>query len=175
MRPLINTPIMAAGLDIPITIVFGLIFYLVYDIVSDIISYSRKKLWISNVGNRELIQETIWFTNDILYEKKIRQFPAFAISYYKHRRFLGVYDNSKIIIYVKNATDAASIVGITLHEVNHYIQHQTNMKEYSKYEYYSLKFGNDQNPLEKESREFADKWTEPCLKHLLTRNVVKLQ
>ncbi len=161
--------------EVPLPIILGLFFYLLIDIVSDILSLLREKEWITNVGYRELIQETIWFTNDILYEKKIRQFPSFAISYYRHRRFLGVYDNHKIIIYVKNATDAASIVGITLHEVNHYIQHQTNMKEYSKYEYYSLKFGYDQNPLEKESREFADKWTEPCLKHLLTRNVVKLR
>lgn len=162
------------SVEISLPLILGLFFYMLVSIVFDIISNFRKKDWISNVGYRELIQETIWFTNDILYDKKINKFPVFTISYYKHKKFLGVYNDQKIIIYVKNTTDIVSIVGITLHEVNHYIQHKTNMKEYSKYEYYSLKFGYDENPLEQECRKFADKWTQPCLKHLLKKNVVKL-
>lgn len=163
------------SVEVYLPLLLGLFFYLIFDIVSDIFSHFKRKEWISNVGYRELIQETIWFTNDLLYDKKIKHFPRFKISYYHHKKFFGVYNDCIITIYVKNATDAASIVGITLHEVCHYIQHQSNMKEYSKYEYYSLKFGYDENPLEKECREFADKWTQPCLKHLLNKNVVKLQ
>lgn len=166
---------MDLSVEVSLPLILGLFLYLLIDFIADIVSHFRRKVWIANVGYRELIQETIWFTNDILYKKKINKFPAFTISYHKHKRFLGVYNDNKIIIYIKNATDAASIVSITLHEVNHYIQHQTNMKEYVKYEYYSLKFGYDENPLEMECRQFADKWTEPCLKHLLSKNVVKLQ
>lgn len=166
-------------MDIPIEVylplLLGLFFYLAVDIVSDIVAHFRKKVWVANVGYSKLVHETILFTNDILYQKGIKHFPSFKISYYPHKKFFGVYNDSNIIIYVKNATDAVSIVRITLHEVCHYIQHQSNMKEYSKYEYYSLKFGYDENPLEKECREFADKWTQPCLKHLLNKNVVKLQ
>lgn len=113
--------------------------------------------------------------NNILYDKKIKKFPTFTISYYQHKRFAGVYDGDKIKIYIKNTSDVESVVRITLHETCHYIQHKTNMGEYSKYEYYSVQFGYDENPLEKESYEFADKWTQPCLKHLLKKNVVKLQ
>lgn len=162
-------------MDILVGLIFGLCVYLLVDLILDILSSFKKKEWIANVRNKELIQETIWFTNDILYHKKINWFPTFTISYYKHKRFAGVYNGNKITIYIKNATDAVSIVRITLHEVNHYIQHHTNMKEYLKYEYYSEIYGYDDNPLEIECRQFADKWTHPCLKHLLSKNVVKLQ
>lgn len=163
------------SVEVYLPLLLGLFFYLVFDIVSDIISHFKRKEWISNVGYRELIQETIWFTDSILYDKKIKKFPAFTISHYKHKRFAGVYDGDKIKIYIKNASDVESVVRITLHEICHYIQHKTNMREYSKYDYYSLQFGYDENPLEKESYEFANKWTQPCLKHLLNKNVVKLQ
>lgn len=174
LRPLNNSPIMEAAIDISISIVFGLVFYLVFDIVSDIVYYFRKKEWISNVGSAELVRQTILFTNDILYYKKIKHFPSLKISYYKHKKFLGVYNDHKIIIYVKNATDAVSIIRITLHEVNHFIQHQTNLKEYSQYEYYSLKYGYNENPLEIECRKFEDEWLEPCLRHLKSKNIIRL-
>ena len=161
--------------EVSLPLILGLFFYLLIDIVSEIISHFRRKVWTSNVENKELIQETIWFTNDILYQKKIRMFPVFTISYYKHKRFAGVYDGNKITIYIKNTFDVESIVRITLHETCHYIQHHTQEKEYAKYEFNSLKFGYDNNPLESECRQFADKWKEPCLKHLLSKNVVKLQ
>ncbi len=157
-----------------ISIGVGILYFLI-NLVLYLKSVLFNTTWISNVSNRQLIQEVIWYCNDILYSKGIKHFPPFKISYYRHSKYLGVFNNKEIIIYIKNATDTISIVSITLHEVNHYIQHKTNTKEYSKYEYYSLKLGYDENPLEKECRQFADKWTQPCLKHLLNKNVVKLQ
>ena len=162
-------------IDISLSLAFGLAFYLLADIVSAIVAHFRKKIWVSNVRNTELVRETIRFTNDILYQKKIKHFPSFEISYYKHKRFLGVYNGSKIRIYVKNSTNAVDIVGITLHEVCHYIQHQTNIKEYSKYEYYSLQFGYDDNPLEKECRAFEKVWLQQCLQHLKSKHVLRLE
>lgn len=166
---------MEAVIDISIFIILGLFTYIVIDLISDLISLFKKKVWVSNVRNSQLVRETIIYTNDILYQKGIRHFPNFKISYYKHKRFLGVYNDSKIIIYVKNATNAVDIVGITLHEVNHYIQHKTNMKEYANYEYYSEIYGYINNPLEKECRKFEEDWLQPCLQSLKSKNIIRLE
>jgi len=154
-----------------ISIGVGILYFLI-NLVLYLKSVLFKTTWVSNVSDRQLIQEIIWYCSDILYSKGIKHFPPFKISYYRHSKYLGVFNNKEIIIYVKNATDTVSIVRITLHEVNHYIQHKTNMMEYSKYEYYSLKFGYDENPLEKECKQFADKWTQQCLKHLLSKKII---
>lgn len=132
-----------------------------------------KTKWISNVSHKRLIQEIIWYCNDILYQKGIKYFPVFKISYYQHKRFLGIFDNKKIVIYIKNNKDIQTITNTTLHELQHYIQYQSSLENYKKYEVYSKSLGYDNNPLEIESREFADKWLNPCMTFLQSKGIIQ--
>lgn len=149
-----------------------ILYFLVHGVLNIKLSlYKIEK--VSNVSNRKLIQEIIWFTDDILKGKGISSFPAFKISFYKHKRYLGVYANSGITIYIKNHKDIRMLISTVLHEVGHHIQYETNRKEYIRYEEYSRIFSHDKNPLEIECCQFADKWLSSCITHLRMKNITR--
>jgi Zn-dependent peptidase ImmA (M78 family) len=163
---------MSLGIIISLaSIGLGTLYFLI-NLISDIIPRMNKRNWISTVPKTRLIQEIIWFSNDLLYQKQIKYFPQFKLSYYQHKRYLGLFDNKKIVIYIKNNIDIHTIVHTTLHELQHYVQSQSNLVDYKKYEAYSKSLGYDNNPLEIESREFANKWLEPCMTFLHSKGVI---
>ncbi|MCJ7447738.1 MAG: hypothetical protein MUO72_08595 [Bacteroidales bacterium] len=163
---------MSIGIIISLASIGVGILYLLINLTSDIISRRNKRTWISTVPKTRLIQEIIWFSNDLLYQKQIKYFPTIKISYYKHKRYLGLFDNKKIVIYIKNNIDIQTIVHTTLHELQHYVQSQSNLVDYKRYEAYSKSLGYDNNPLEVECREFANKWLEPCMTFLQSKGVI---
>jgi Zn-dependent peptidase ImmA (M78 family) len=149
----------------------GILYFLV-NLVLYLKSGLFKTTWISTVSNKQIIQEIIWYCNDILYDKGIKHYPPFRLSHYKHRTYLGVFNNKGIVIYIKNNPDIQTLTNSVLHEINHYIQSQTEKKEYLRYEVYSKTLGYDKNPLEIECCHFADKWLKPCLRHLHNKNII---
>lgn len=154
-----------------ISIGVGILYFLV-NLVLCLKSVLFKITWVSTVSNKQMIQEIIWYCNDILYNKGIKYFPLFRISYYRHRSYLGVFKNKEIVIYIKNNPNIQTLTNSVLHEVNHFVQSQTDTKEYLKYEVYSKTLGYDKNPLEIECCHFADKWLKPCLRHLDNKNII---
>jgi len=130
-----------------------------------------KKIWVSNASDTRLIKETILFTGDILYQKGVKHYPTFKISYYKHPKYGGIYCNNKIVIYIKNSTDLQDTLTITLHEICHHLQNHTN-KQYSRYDEFTKAWGYYNNPFEDEARNFAYEWLEPCIKHLASKGII---
>lgn len=155
-----------------ISIGIGILYFLV-NLVLYLKSVLFKTTWVSNVTNVQMIQEIIWYCNDILYLKGINHFPPFRISYYKHRSYLGVFNNKEIVIYIKNNPDIQTLTNSVLHEVSHFIQCQTDTKEYLKYEVYTKTLGYNSNPLEIQCIKFAEKWTTPCLCHLRSKKIIR--
>ena len=150
----------------------GILYFLV-NLVLCLKSVLFKTTWVSTVSNRQMIQEIIWYCNDILYNKGIKYFPPFRISYYRHRSYLGVFNNREIVIYIKNNSNIQTLTNSVLHEVNHFVQSQTDTKEYLKYEVYTKTLGYNSNPLEIQCIKFAEKWTTPCLEHLKSKNIIR--
>jgi len=134
---------------------------------------SDKDPYVSLVPSTKLIQEIIWFTNDILYEKNIKHFPEFTVSYHKHKKYNGVLKNSRIVIYINNHNTTRDIVNSVCHEVGHFIQLKTQRDDFYLYDNYTKKFGYWNNPLERASRKFASSLEDDCLKHLLTKKIIK--
>ncbi len=132
-----------------------------------------KKVWTMNVSYLRLVKETILFTGEILYQKGVRQYPTFRISYYKHKKFKGYYRDSKIVIYINNNNDVPELIETVLHEVCHHIQFRSQLyKHWKPYEYYNAIGWGRNNPYEAEAREFAYKCIEPCLKHLEGKKII---
>jgi len=143
-----------------------LILYLIIDLIGDIKSLIFKNKWIVNVSSTRLVKEILLFTNDILWDNGIKDFPHYKVSYYRHKKYLGYYSNSTIVIYINNHKDPDSIVNTILHEISHFIQDLTDKEKYDKYEVYARRFGYVLNPLELECHLFAHKWSGACMDHL---------
>ncbi len=135
------------------------------------------KKWKANVPYTKLVKEIIHYTGTILYENKVKRFPTFDIKYYKSKKFMGVYygSNDHISIYLKNHENIPSIVDTVLHEVARHIQNKSRNKEFKLYNSYSNSYGYRDNPLEIDSREFATKWTQHCLKYLESRKLISIK
>ena len=154
--------------------VLGLAYiYFLSSLISDIKSFFNYRRCISTVSTNRLVQEIILFTNDILVENGITYFPPYKISYHPHKKFLGTFDDTQILIYIKNIHDIKTLIFVLMHEIQHFIQSQVNVAEYAKYERHSQRWGYVLNPLEIQSNLFAYKWLNPCLKHLKSKKIIK--
>ena len=133
--------------------------------------------WNLNVPYTRLVKEIITFSGEILLKEKIKYYPSFQVKYYKSKKMMGCYDGSQdhITIYLKNHKDIPSIVDTVLHEVCHHIQNKSRKKEYKLYAHYTQKYGYKNNPLEIDSRDFAQKNTKPCIKYLESKNIISVQ
>ena len=147
------------------------ILSIIIEVVNTIVNHFDGKRWVSQVPYTKLVGETIKYTNNILYEKKITHFPGYTIRYYRHKRYAGQFDG-KVIVYLKSNPDIPVLVNTVLHEVMHYIQSKTD-KQYKRYGEYTNTFGYWNNPLEKEARDFADKYCEQCLIYLESKKIIK--
>lgn len=156
-----------------ISICIGLIIlYLLIDLIEDIKSLIFKNKWTVNVSSTRLVSEIVLFTNDILWNYGIKNFPECKVSYYKHKKYMGFYSNSRIVIYINTHKDLDSIIDTVLHEISHFIQDQTDNEKYNKYEVYARRFGYALNPLELECHLFSYKWSKSCLDHLLLLGII---
>ena len=129
-----------------------------------------KVRWIKNAPYTRLIRETIRFTNDILHEKNIKEFPGFEIRYYSHKKWAGVF-NGQVVVYLKSNPDILFLVNTVLHEVMHYMQSRTD-KQYKRHGEYTYAYGYLNNPFEKEARSFAANNLDACLKYLESKKLI---
>lgn len=127
--------------------------------------------WILNTNYTSLVQQTIFFTNDILYNLKIDRFPSYRIYYYEHKKYLGKFDG-EVVIYKQNHNDVESLIDTVLHEIYHYIQSITN-PDFDNYDAYSKQVGEWHNKFEVEAREFASQHLNDCLLYLEAKGLVK--
>ena len=142
----------------------------VIDWINDNILCNSGNRYTSIVPNTKLIQETINYTRPILVKNGIKKFPIYKVYYYKHKKYLGLF-NGGIVIYLKSNNDIPMLVDTTLHEIMHYIQSQSN-KKFNLYEEYTRTYGYYRNPFEVESRQFAAEHTPGCLEYLVSRNLI---
>jgi hypothetical protein len=154
-------------------LVMPLFIFLIISLISDIDSLINKKECISNVPTTRLVREIVWYTNDILWQKGIKQFPQIKISYHKSKKLMGKYVNTTIVIYIRNHDDIMSIVNTILHEIHHFVQDKANPVEFARYEYYLKTFGHSKNPLEMECFKFADYWAGHCMTLLIKKCIIK--
>lgn len=154
---------------------FGLFFTgIIGAIINTLISpgmVSRQTRWVRSAPYTRIVSEAILYTNDILVEKKIRHFPVYKIKYYRHRKYAGVFDGS-VTVYLGSNPGIPELVDTVLHEVQHYIQSQTD-KQYKYYDRYTAEKGYWDNPFEVECRKFAAQHRDACLRYLERKNLIK--
>lgn len=151
----------------------GLAVWLIVDLILSFFNPSRETKWISQVPYTTLVREIILFTNDILMQKGIKNFPSFKIRYYRHKKYSGVY-NGEVVVYLENNREIPELVDTVLHEVQHYIQSLTD-RHYKHYDRYTAEVGYWNNPFEVECRDFAARHRDSCLKHLEAKHLIKKQ
>jgi len=124
----------------------------------------------------QLIRSVIEFTRPILEQNNIANYPGLKIYYHQHKKWAGYFssEHAMIYVYLKNNNSVADIVNTVLHEIAHYVQHQTDPEWFSNYDDYTAMYGYYQNPLEVDSRSFAEKWTAPCLEYLKDNDIIDI-
>ncbi|MBN2836166.1 MAG: ImmA/IrrE family metallo-endopeptidase [Candidatus Delongbacteria bacterium] len=127
--------------------------------------------WIKIASYTLLVEQTIYYSNDILYSLKIDNFPFYEVSYHKHQGYLGKF-TSRVIIYTKNHNSVKDLVDTVLHEIAHYIQKQTD-PDFHNYDLYTKTYGSWNNRFEVEAREFASQHVDKCLLYLESKGLVK--
>lgn len=152
-----------------ICIVFRTIV-LIFDETEQSTSLSETE-WEKTVPYTRLVQETIYYTNDILFDLGIKRFPSFTIRYTAHKKYAGIF-NGEVIVYLHNNPDIPTLVDTVLHEIMHFIQSKTDV-QYKRYDDYSEKYGYWDNPFEIESRKFAKNHTEACLQYLEEKQLIR--
>lgn len=144
---------------------------LVIDFALSLIKDHGEIRWIKLVPYTQLVKETILYTNDILVGKKIKHFPSYRIRYYRHKKYSGVFDGT-VTVYLGSNPGIPELVDTVLHEVQHYVQSQTD-RQYKYYDRYTAENGYWNNPFEVECRAFAARHRDACLRYLETKNLIK--
>jgi Zn-dependent peptidase ImmA (M78 family) len=158
-------------LDILIIFLLSFSLFCAVGLINEFIKDFKKRSSIINKGPRvpysKLIKEVVLWTAPFLLDNKIKKYPKIKVSYRKCKRADGYYlpKSQTIEILVNKHIDANGIVFVCLHEIAHYIQHQTN-PDFKNYDRYEHKLGYDKNPFEVQANLFASKHLESCLRHL---------
>lgn len=100
----------------------------------------------------------------------------FTISYYRHKRLMGIFFSStrQINIYVNNHADIKQIIDTVLHEVVHYKQYRLNPRSFnSTYSKLLQSNGYDNHPMEIEARKVAAACIDRCLDYLIVNGLVR--
>jgi len=142
-------------------------FGLVNEFIKDFNNRSLKICVRRRVPYSKIINEVVRWTGPILLDSSIKKYPKIKVSYRKCKRAAGYYyPKSKTVeVFVNRQIYMNGIVFVCLHEIAHYIQHQTN-PEFQNYDSYEYKLGYDKNPFEIQANSFASKHRESCLRHL---------
>ena len=151
-------------------IVIWSVIKLVTDAVTDIVNSRKCARWVKLAPYTRIVSEAILYTNDILAEKKIKRFPGYKIRYYRHKKYSGVFDGT-VTVYLGSNNSIPELVDTVLHEVQHYVQSQTD-RHYKYYDQYTAEKGYWNNPFEVECREFAARHRDICLRHLESKKLI---
>lgn len=134
------------------------------------IPYNKRKpeYWECLVPYTVLANAVLKYCAPILRAEGIIYMPGLVIKYYKHKKFLGVYQGGldNIIVYLKGHENIPAITDTILHEIRHSIQNKRMKKEYNRYDRYTQEVGYYDNPLEIDARKFAAEQLEGCMKYL---------
>lgn len=84
-------------------------------------------------------------------------------------------NHNVVRIYVNNHNNIPDLVNTVLHEICHHIQNHDHNGHFRYYDDYQETYGYFNNPLEVDSRAFADRWTHECLVFLKNENVICLR
>lgn len=131
--------------------------------------------WESLVPYTNLARGILSFCQPIFQAEGIRHLPSLEIKYYKHKKFLGLYQDNfnNIVVYLKGHENIPSITDTILHEIRHSIQIKRMSSEYKKYDRYTQELGYYDNPLEKDARKFASEQLEACLSYLEKNSLIR--
>jgi len=134
---------------------------------------NKSKTWIKHPQTPYtfIVRETIRFCGGILYKNGVKYYPHFKICYYRNKKYAGLFNNSKVVIYLKNNPDIPTLVNSVLHEVKHYMQSETD-RQFKRYDEYTRKLSYMNNPFEVEARAFADQHLAEALKYLESKKMI---
>ena len=160
-------------MDYDILIVFSIGFSLfcagglINEFVKDARNRAGNPSKSPRVPYSKIVKEVVRWTAPFLLDNRIKKYPKIKVSYRRCKRADGYYlpKSQTIEILVNKHIDVNGIVFVCLHEIAHYIQHQTNA-DFKNYDHYENKLGYDKNPFEVQANLFASKHRESCLKHL---------
>ena len=115
------------------------------------------------VGYSKVIKEAVRWCGPILLDQGIKRYPHVKVSYRRCKGADGYYSPKykTVEVLVNKSIDRNRIVFVTLHDLAHYLQHQTD-PEFRNYDYYHY----DTYPFEIEANNFASDYLINYLKHL---------
>jgi hypothetical protein len=157
-------------------------FFIVYFLILGLLILWRALLhffgeneYTPAVNKAALIRATVrWCACNLGYPPGHRKLPGLEISYYKHKKFHGLFfsGNRKIRIYPNNHASAASLINTIIHEYIHYLE-VTNVQNQQLYNQYTLQSGYEKNPFEISARKKADEFTPACIQDLVKEGMLK--
>lgn len=133
----------------------------------------RLKLTPRRPQYSRLIKEIVRWSGPLLLDEGIKRYPNVKVTYRKCKGADGYYSpKSKTVeVLVNKSVDVNRIVFVTLHELAHYIQHQTD-PDFKNYDVYEHKFGYDNNRFEIQANILAEKYSYKCLSYLKSINYI---
>ena len=138
---------------------------LTYECLKDFQPRKRSKRHKSKarMAYSKVIKEAVCWSGPLLLQEGIKRYPNVKVSYRKCKGADGYYSpkNKTVEVLVNSSIDVPGLVFVTLHELAHYIQHQTD-PEFRNYDYYHY----DTNPFEIKANRFASDYQKSCLDHL---------
>jgi hypothetical protein len=138
---------------------------LIYECLKDFRTQNLSKRQKSKprVAYSKIIKKIVMWSGPILSSEGIKRYPHVKVSYRKCKGADGYYaPKSKTVeVLVNKSVDVDRIVFVTLHELAHYLQHQTDpeFRYYDDFEY-------DTNPFEIEADKFASDHQKSCIAYL---------
>jgi Zn-dependent peptidase ImmA (M78 family) len=124
---------------------------------------SKRQKSRPKVPYSKLIKQIVTWSGPLLLQEGIKRYPHVKVSYRKCKGADRYYSprHKTVEVLVNKSVDPNRIVYVTLHELAHYLQHQTD-PEFRNYDYYHY----DTNPFEIEADKFAKNYQTSCIEHL---------
>lgn len=102
----------------------------------------------------------------------IKSFPKLkVITDRRYKQRFGEYENKEITVFLNTCRHRKDIIGTIIHEYTHFLQ-MPRKKDVDKYHRLSETHLYRSHPYEIEAEQYADFFTEPCLKHLRRKGVI---
>ena len=141
----------------------------------------KQKILTLLVEKSELVKEIINFAGIAFKDESLPKTVEWNFSNYnqkilkKNGNYISSVNGCKITIYIRKLKTVEEIVNVVLHEMAHHHQYQSDKHNYDRnYNRFSRKVGYYNNKYEIEAREFAEKWSTPCVNHLIDKGILEL-
>jgi len=132
------------------------------------------------VDKKRFIHEVIqWGLTNMQYEgikKGKKRNVNLEISYYKHKKFYGIYCsyNNKIRVYVNAHNNINELIDSALHELCHHYQYCTDPRNFQiRYKKLLDEYTYEKHPMEIEARKIAAAYVKPCFEYLVENGFLK--